>query len=80
MQLWTGRESAALRQALRLSIREFAAHLGVSDRVVSKWEAAGVNLTPRPVSQAILDTTLRLADSDAQQRFASWQSEQQRRG
>jgi transcriptional regulator with XRE-family HTH domain len=36
---WTGVESRALREALRLSVREFAARLGVSDRMVSKWGA-----------------------------------------
>jgi DNA-binding transcriptional regulator YiaG len=38
--LWSGREVRALREARRMSVREFAAHLGVSDRMVSKWEAS----------------------------------------
>lgn len=29
---WTGREAMLLRQALRLSVRDFAAHLGVGVR------------------------------------------------
>jgi transcriptional regulator with XRE-family HTH domain len=33
---WTGREVRALREARRTSVREIAAHLGVSDRMVSK--------------------------------------------
>jgi DNA-binding transcriptional regulator YiaG len=48
---WTGREVRALREARRMSVREFAAHLGVSDRMVSKWEAGGPGLRPRPVNQ-----------------------------
>ena len=31
--LWSGREVRALREARRMSVREFAAHLGVSDRM-----------------------------------------------
>ncbi|NGO45110.1 AAA family ATPase [Streptomyces sp. YC419] len=33
--------------ALRLSVREFAAYLGVSDGAVSKWEAGGDSYRPR---------------------------------
>ena len=58
---WTGREARALREALRMSIRDFAARLGVSERAVSKWEAGGAAMTPRPDSQALLDTTLELS-------------------
>jgi hypothetical protein len=32
---WTGHEAAALRRALRLSVRAFAQRLGISDRTVS---------------------------------------------
>lgn len=55
---------------MRMSIREFAAHLGVSERMISKWEAGGENATPRPVNQAALDTCLTRADPDAQARFS----------
>jgi hypothetical protein len=54
---WSGREVRALRDAKRMSLREFAAHLGVSDRMVSKWEAGGERIHPRPVNQATLDTS-----------------------
>ncbi|MET8993418.1 helix-turn-helix domain-containing protein [Nonomuraea wenchangensis] len=50
-KLWSGREIRALREAKRMSIRQFAAHLGVSERLVSKWEAGGEKLHPRPVDQ-----------------------------
>lgn len=54
-----------------MSIRDFAAHLGVSDRMVSKWEAGGSNIHPRPVNQAALDTSLARSGSDAQARFGA---------
>ena len=38
---WTGREARALREAQRLSVRDFAARLGVGDASVSKWEGRG---------------------------------------
>lgn len=69
---WTGREVRALRAAHRMSIREFAAHLGVSDRMVSKWEAAGEQIRPRPVNQAALDTSLRRSGPDVRERFAEF--------
>ncbi|MGQ0773883.1 MAG: NB-ARC domain-containing protein [Pseudonocardiales bacterium] len=69
LQRWSGREARALRAALRMSVRVFAAHLGVSNRTVSKWEAAGEQLTPLPDTQAVLDTALEQADAAAQERF-----------
>lgn len=66
---WTGHEARALRAALRLSVRAFAEHLGVSARAISKWEAGGRSTSPRPDSQAILDTALSRADDDARHRF-----------
>ncbi|GAA5119299.1 XRE family transcriptional regulator [Haloechinothrix salitolerans] len=66
---WTGREAAALRAALRMSVREFAAHLDVSARIVCRWEAERECITPRPLSQQLLDAALRLADDETRQRF-----------
>jgi transcriptional regulator with XRE-family HTH domain len=63
---WSLVEVRALRAAVRLSVREFAVYLGVSDRQVSKWEAGAV---PRPTRQAMLDTVLRQADIQVQRRF-----------
>ncbi|MBQ1058196.1 helix-turn-helix domain-containing protein [Micromonospora sp. C32] len=71
VQRWTGRETRALRQALRLSIRDFSAHLGVAERTVSKWEAALDAACPRPEMQAALDTALGAAGEDVRSRFAS---------
>jgi transcriptional regulator with XRE-family HTH domain len=55
---WTGAEVRCLRHARRMSVRDFARHLGVSHRMVSKWEAGGANIRPRPVNQAALDQSL----------------------
>ena len=67
---WTRTEVRALRLARRMSVREFADHLGVSPRVVSKWETAEAPAHPRPVNQAALDISLRQADPAVRARFA----------
>jgi len=66
---WSGYESRALRHALRMSVREFADHLGAGARTVSNWEADGRRIQPRPVWQAALDTALRQATDEARARF-----------
>src|SRR5262245_64055746 len=66
---WSGREVRALREARRMSVREFAAHLGVSDRMVSKWEAGGEAMRPRSMNQAALDTSLAMATPETRTRF-----------
>lgn len=66
---WTGAEVRALREAKRMSLKDFAAHLGVSERMVSKWEAGRENIRPRPVNQAALDTCLSMSDADTKARF-----------
>lgn len=68
-QEWTGKEARALRQAIRMSVRAWADHLGVSTRAVSKWERLGAEIVPRPHMQAILDTALAQVDADTEQRF-----------
>jgi transcriptional regulator with XRE-family HTH domain len=70
VDIWTGREVRALRLARRMSVRQMGAHLGVSDRMVSKWEAGGTAIQPRPVNQAALDTSLALAPAEVKRRFA----------
>lgn len=69
VRLWTGRETRALRGALRMSVRAFAEHLGVAPRTVSKWERLGESTRPYPDTQAILDTALQRASTEAQARF-----------
>ena len=56
-----------------MSVREFAAHLGVSDRMVSKWEAGGREIRPHPVNQAALDESLRRCDDEEVRRFMDLQ-------
>ena len=69
VQLWTGRETRALRGALRMSVCVFAEHLGVAPRTVSKWERLGEATRPYPDTQAILDTALQQTTAEAQARF-----------
>ncbi|WP_081706607.1 DNA-binding transcriptional regulator [Nocardia sp. CNY236] len=54
-----------------MSIREFAAHLGVHERLVSKWESGGARVHPRPINQAALDTSLARSDEVVRARFAA---------
>jgi tetratricopeptide (TPR) repeat protein len=69
VQCWTGAQTKALRQAMRLSIRAFAAHLGVDARTVNKWEARGATITLLPDNQALMDTALSRAPEDVKTRF-----------
>ncbi len=68
---WTGREARLLREALRLSVRDFAAHLGVGVRTVNKWEARQADITPLPYMQEVLDTALAQASDEVKARFAA---------
>lgn len=52
-----------------MSLCEFAARLGVSDRMISKWEAGGEQIHPRPVNQAALDTFLAQSSPEVKARF-----------
>ena len=66
---WTGRESHALREAMRLSQRDFANELGISAKSISNWESGGAEFVPRHESQAILDTKLRQVSDEVRARF-----------
>jgi DNA-binding transcriptional regulator YiaG len=66
---WTGRESRALREALRMSVRVFAEHLGVQTSTVSGWEHPRRPVPPSLATQAVLDQALKSADPDAKTRF-----------
>ncbi len=68
---WTGVHVRALRAARRMSVRDFAAHLGVSDRMVSKWEAGGEAARPRASNQAALDMSLKSCNAETRARFES---------
>ena len=52
-----------------MSVRTFAAYLGVNERTITKWEAGGGAAHPRPELQAALDTALERAKEDAVARF-----------
>ncbi|MGH3997467.1 MAG: helix-turn-helix domain-containing protein, partial [Pseudonocardiaceae bacterium] len=69
VQCWTGAETKALRQAMRLSIRAFAAYLGIDARTVNKWEARHTTITLRPHTQALMDTALVRAPEEVKTRF-----------
>ncbi|MCX5341909.1 helix-turn-helix domain-containing protein [Streptomyces atratus] len=77
---WTGLEARALRLALRMSVRAFAAHLGVGVRTISKWEKLLSSTEPRQDTQAILDTALARADAAVHLRFETNLSEAGRPG
>lgn len=66
---WTGREARQLREALRLSQREFATILGIAARTVAQWDRVGVAIVPRPEFQRMLDVALQRAPDDAVRRF-----------
>ncbi|MFJ7279773.1 SUMF1/EgtB/PvdO family nonheme iron enzyme [Kitasatospora sp. NPDC098663] len=69
VEQWTGVETRALRLAKRMSLEEFGDHLGISDRMVSKWEERGAAVKPRPVNQAALDTSLAASGPEVHERF-----------
>ncbi|WUA09299.1 hypothetical protein OG225_06310 [Nocardia sp. NBC_01377] len=67
---WTGFEAVALQEAMRRSIREFAAMLGIDTTTIANWRSGLAAVTPRPRTQAILDTTLeRRATPEDRARF-----------
>lgn len=63
---WTAQEVRALREALRMSVRAFAEHLGMTTTAVSCWEH---RTTPALAEQSLLDRALTLADSHSKARF-----------
>src|SRR3954451_12581971 len=68
---WSGREARALREARRMSVRAFAAHLGVAVASVTNWERRGEHIRLRHETQQILDTDLSRAGDDVLRRFAA---------
>jgi len=62
--MWTGRKSAVLRYVMRMSTRQFARYLGISDRTVVKWEHDYEHQPPRtPAQDALNYTFLRLPET-----------------
>jgi len=67
---WSGFEAAALQEAMRRSIREFAALLGVDATTITNWRSGLGGVVPRSGTQAILDTTYQLrATAEDRARF-----------
>ena len=67
---WTGREAAALRHAGRMSVRAYAARLGVTASTVANWDRRGEQARLRTDTQQLLDIDLARAPADVRQRFA----------
>ncbi|WP_157124179.1 transcriptional regulator [Nocardia pseudovaccinii] len=83
---WTGFEAAALQEAMRRSVRDFAVLLGIETTTVINWRTGLGAVKPRSNTQAILDTTLdQRATVDDRARFeqilvegeASWRERHQ---
>ena len=66
---WTGRELRLLRDALRMSVRTFAAHTNLSASRIAEIETEGARAKLRNSTQEILDRVLAAAPEDARQRF-----------
>jgi tetratricopeptide (TPR) repeat protein len=75
---WTGLEAAALRQARRMSIRAYAASLGVSAATVANWDRRGEHAHLNTETQQLLDIDLVRAPEDVRERFASALAERPR--
>jgi len=69
VERWSGRETLALRQAMRVSVREFADKLGVSTTSVGNWESKGSLARLRYETQSLLDTLLARASAQERARF-----------
>ncbi|GAA1886116.1 hypothetical protein GCM10009687_63320 [Asanoa iriomotensis] len=67
---WTPREARMLREALRMTVRAFGEHLGMTTNTVSLWENARAVTPLRLATQSVLDRALKMADADARGRFA----------
>lgn len=66
---WTGAEAEALRVALRMSLRGFADHLGVSVGTVAAWKRRGMSVRPVPEMQSVLDAALAKVGTEVKLRF-----------
>jgi DNA-binding transcriptional regulator YiaG len=71
IEQWTGVEVRALRRAYRMTVRGFAERLGIGVRTVAGWEAKRDHAHLRPESHEMLDTFLRQAPQEVQQRFTA---------
>ncbi len=67
--MWTGREANALREAMRLSIDDFAALARISRRSVANWSSRGDAMRLRWDAQRSLDRLLAAASHDVHVRL-----------
>lgn len=68
---WTGREVRVLRKVLRMSVREFANHTGLSASAIADMEGKGEQAQLRHATQQILDEVLAAAAEEARLRFCA---------
>jgi|GEM_PF-1901037 len=73
---WTGAHALCLRNAMRLSQREFAHWLGVGSRTVGEWESRGSAYVQRKALQEALDAALTRVPTDVRHRFQELLAEQ----
>ncbi|MGX1778369.1 helix-turn-helix domain-containing protein [Nocardia brasiliensis] len=66
---WTGIESKALRDAMNLTVEQFAQKLQVAARTVEGWESRGAETRLRPSSRQLLDRALTAAPKCVAARF-----------
>lgn len=66
---WSGREARALREAKRMSVRAYAAHLGITVAAVANWERRGTKARLRHLTQQMLDIDLAQAPAEVKERF-----------
>jgi transcriptional regulator with XRE-family HTH domain len=66
--VWTGIRAGALRNALGVTVAEFAQRLGVTERAVWRWEKSP-DIVPRETTQEALTVILGLASQPARKRF-----------
>lgn len=66
---WTGREVAALREALRDTQVQFSDRIGCSLEVVGKWERRDADITLGAKYAECMDTTRRQLDDEQRARF-----------
>lgn len=66
---WGWGEVRALREALRLTVRAFAAHMGVATATVSDWERRERVTRLHLATEEMLDRALKIAEDDARARF-----------
>ncbi|MFD9685171.1 XRE family transcriptional regulator [Kitasatospora sp. NPDC059146] len=66
---WTGHEATLLQRWLRMSVRQFAARLGVNPATVTNWRKGGRNVVCTHETQQILDRVLDLMPAEDRSDF-----------